>query len=587
LKPARGKRVALKISNKAPYAEVQSKGREKWKAYHSNDFAEDEEYSLVYQDGQEALFLPGTREFFTLKRYKEESGKDYKRITLYLCSKDDLRRNENFNIESEEFEESEDEWEEPTGKKSKFQFKQDEIIARELQFQLDNEDPIHIPDDDEDAWNTTEKDTQQLDAKDKSNEVLSEDSHGNSDLKPVPEETKKYQSITDVVQALGKEVDQSQQFFFVIRRGSTLQRKLTIWQREARKKSPKHRVMVHFAGESGIDNGALAKEFFTNLVSEIGENIFPNGSPKDSMLDVHNGTFYTCGQIVAASIAQGGPPPSFLEDCVYAMLVNSNVDLSTLVPQTHLTSQEQALLEAIKNDPITLQDIILEHAYTGKIDKDHVDDIVGTVMVSLVSKRLLYLDAFRKGLDLYGLPELIQLNGDLCKHLFVIGQGGKAADANYVVSCLMPYYSDEGSNKRTIEEGMVDSFQDLLINFEDEQVTGYTEALACNDGEDSIANTEGIHDERSSYQSPDLTPAGVLGWLTGQKHVPINGENLKIHVNFDHDCMVRNNMHTICFPIVGSCGREITLPVEHMKTTEDFQRVFMIAFCKSQQFGNR
>ena len=59
-KPARGKRVAQKISNKVPYAEVRLKGIEKWKAYHSNKFIGDEEYCLTYQDGQEALFLSGT-----------------------------------------------------------------------------------------------------------------------------------------------------------------------------------------------------------------------------------------------------------------------------------------------------------------------------------------------------------------------------------------------------------------------------------------------------------------------------------------------------------------------------------------------
>ncbi|CAB4017908.1 Hypothetical predicted protein [Paramuricea clavata] len=135
---------------------------------------------------------------------------------------------------------------------------------------------------------------------------------------------------------------------------------------------------------------------------------------------------------------------------------------------------------------------------------------------------------------------------------------------------------------------MVDHFQDLLISLEDdEQVTGYTEALAWNDGQDSIANTEGNDKETGSYQSPDLTLAGALGWLTGQKHVPINEDNLKIHVDFDHDCMTRNNLHTVCFPVVGACVRNVTLPVEHMKTSDDFKRVFLIAFSKGQSFGNR
>ena len=33
------------------------------------------------------MFLPGSNmEFFTLERYREELGKDYKRITLFLCT---------------------------------------------------------------------------------------------------------------------------------------------------------------------------------------------------------------------------------------------------------------------------------------------------------------------------------------------------------------------------------------------------------------------------------------------------------------------------------------------------------------------
>ena len=36
----------------------------------------------------------------------------------------------------------------------------------------------------------------------------------------------------------------------------------------------------------------------------------------------------------------------------------------------------------------------------------------------------------------------------------------------------------------------MDHFQDLLINLEDESVTGYTEALAWDDGTDSIGNIE-------------------------------------------------------------------------------------------------
>ena len=45
-------------------------------------------YHLLYEDGSHAIWVPGTerKEKFTLKRYKEEIGKDYKRITMFLCT---------------------------------------------------------------------------------------------------------------------------------------------------------------------------------------------------------------------------------------------------------------------------------------------------------------------------------------------------------------------------------------------------------------------------------------------------------------------------------------------------------------------
>ena len=57
---------------------------------HSHDdqsFCVLEEYVLLYPDGKEALFLPGiTTTRFQLDSYKEELGKSYSQIVLYLCS---------------------------------------------------------------------------------------------------------------------------------------------------------------------------------------------------------------------------------------------------------------------------------------------------------------------------------------------------------------------------------------------------------------------------------------------------------------------------------------------------------------------
>lgn len=79
LKPKRGKRLALE------------KAFEKWKTYNSNLY-EGEDYVLFLDNGQEALFLPRPgKEFFSLHHYQEEVGKDFKPITLYLCTATSLR----------------------------------------------------------------------------------------------------------------------------------------------------------------------------------------------------------------------------------------------------------------------------------------------------------------------------------------------------------------------------------------------------------------------------------------------------------------------------------------------------------------
>ena len=132
----------------------------------------------------------------------------------------------------------------------------------------------------------------------------------------------------------------------------------------------------------------------------------------------------------------------------------------------------------------------------------------------------------------------------------------------------------------------MDYFQDFLIQLEDNKVSGYSEAIAWKNQDEQDESVACGSDEHQEYfQSADLTPAGILGWLTGQKHAPINGENLKITIQFNHNCMEINPSHKICFPVVGACGRQITFPVVHMKTKEEFNSVFMTAVSKGQAFA--
>ena len=86
LKPVRGKKLPLKVKTTINYDDLKKRAIEKH-SHHDQSFCDLEEYVLLYPDGKEALFLPGiTSTRFQLDSYKEELGKPYSQIVLYLCS---------------------------------------------------------------------------------------------------------------------------------------------------------------------------------------------------------------------------------------------------------------------------------------------------------------------------------------------------------------------------------------------------------------------------------------------------------------------------------------------------------------------
>ena len=275
-------------------------------------------------------------------------------------------------------------------------------------------------------------------------------------------------------------------------------------------------VRVHFSGEQGIDSRAMAKEFFTITLPNIGSVIFPNGQPVDSTFHVHNGNFKACGELVAASIAQGGPAPCFLEESVYGLMADPNVPLQQFDTEKHLMTSEKELLNAIKDDIMAHTDTIIEHGYTGTIDDSHIEEILSSVAI-----RLVYLKEFLNGLDSSGMKNIIQTHPEACKPLFVKDAGNNdAVHANYLFSSLHVEHAEEGISRRKVEESTMDLLQDFLLRLEDDpndNCSGYAEAMAsCDDtGKEAAGSKEEL-------LLPDLTPASVLGWLTGQKHKPIS-----------------------------------------------------------------
>lgn len=204
------------------------------------------------------------------------------------------------------------------------------------------------------------------------------------------------------------------------------------------------------------------------------------------------------------------------------------------------------------------------------------------------------MNEFLGGMKAYGLPDLIKNAPEACKPLFVNGNFKKTLepDANYLLSIINPMYSEDGSSRKKVEESIIDFFQDTLLSFDDGRVSGYKSAVAWNydhelgnlSANQTIPEIESLP-STDNFESPDLSVAGIMQWITGQRHKPVGGEKFGITVLFDHECMQRNPQHTVCFPRVGACAKEITFPTCHMQTEKEFIDLFLLAYCKGQAFA--
>ena len=546
-----GKKLPISVPRNATYALILERAVEKWTAF-DRKFNSEDSYALIYEDGSHARFLPGSsKHFFDLEMYKTELGKDFKRITLYLCTSFDL----DMCLNPSKDDDREAKYEDDT-----------EVVWEELDHMLDTETGV--------SSDVSVKVMQQIE-EDKQIAQIIQDQLCDDQFCEMG-----VKCTDDVYKIAKSKVDADQQFKITIRRNAPLSRRLLLWQRETKKSSPTSQVNVHFIAEDGIDSGALRKEFLENTMQEIKTVMFPNGNPIHSTYHVQNGNFRTCGEIVAASIAQDGPAPCFFEPCAFDAIWK-DVDLLNIRDE-HLTAEEHIILHNIREDCTKHLDFIVENGYSGQVTNDHIEEIISSIKVSFVSRRSLYMNEFKVGLNTYGLGDLISSHPDICKKLFLQNYYAETVpDGNYLISLLKPRYSPEATSKRLVEESLMDHMQDLLISFEDKKVTGMSAPVAWKDDDAEVGETENT-DTEEVLETADLSVAGIMGWLTGQKHKQSYGAKPTITVHFDHECLKRNPKHTVCYPLVGACGRDLTLPVAHMQTKEKFEEIFVTGFCMGQ-----
>ena len=85
----RGSKLPVQVGKDSTAFEVLSRAVEKH-ANHDQFFASMEEYVLLYPDQKVVQKVPGSKDDFTVFRYKKELAKPYSKVDLYLCKVYDL-----------------------------------------------------------------------------------------------------------------------------------------------------------------------------------------------------------------------------------------------------------------------------------------------------------------------------------------------------------------------------------------------------------------------------------------------------------------------------------------------------------------
>ncbi|XP_057698303.1 uncharacterized protein LOC130919527 isoform X2 [Corythoichthys intestinalis] len=349
----------------------------------------------------------------------------------------------------------------------------------------------------------------------------------------------KPKSLEDVLLFLTQQIDTTSEFKLCVDREDLLDRGLRQWKRR-KTASPASVLKVVYIGEADIDTEAIRKEFLTEMISGIEKRFFEGAgtqgkTPKYSLTDLDNDNFRTIGEIMAVSLAQGGPPPAFLKEWCYNFLCLGEIYCQSL-SKDDVTDSESCVLISRVEDSTDVQslmiyaDKIINCGYTSQIKLDCKERIIQAIVKHSATRVIPMLQQLRKGMELYGLVNQMASNPAACHSLFVPGKITEP-DADFMMMNCQPHYSEKGTSNERAERKVINFLQDFL------------EELEMPDGEtDSAAG-----------DTEPLTVPHVLQWMTGQSHIPVlpdERRHFKITFNFDHKCRERLGDHLVCYPIV-------------------------------------
>ena len=90
LKFCQGRNLPVTVPSSASRDDILTKAVTKHANHDKNLIRDVLRYTLLYPDGTEVKTLPGSSDCFVIYKYKDEIGKSYSRVTLYIATKSDV-----------------------------------------------------------------------------------------------------------------------------------------------------------------------------------------------------------------------------------------------------------------------------------------------------------------------------------------------------------------------------------------------------------------------------------------------------------------------------------------------------------------
>ena len=557
LKPKRGQRLALRVNVKDPYMNILEKAKSKWKNYYSDTYKEDKEYVLSYSDGKSAQFLPGTYQFFDLQEYKKETGKDFKRIVLFLCTVEDHLLSESGGAALNDL----GECFEPPGK-----------VGRIV------DDDFYV----DDLLGTVQIEGQLLADKGQTDVLLS--STAEEEMKPPPLQGPSLVEEVAVKSDHGKEllnfkdkVNNIGLFFQEIDSTELAVRRRKIWSDTILKlkrvfKDGVKPLTIHFIGEAGVDAGGPKKEFFSLMFSEAKKILLTtgNGSNFTFLHDVEkcrNGDFRTFGSLLAMALLEGCAGPRCFMPAVVARLLNGSAIQPSLedIPDLEMQMKLKELLDAETEAEFqSLMDSFPERYMCG-VTRMHVNysdrgvliqDIAQHFCLSLCNEEI---QEVRRGLDLLGLLRVLEEHYEESKLEFLLSSKDSASN---ITSLYTNIEYSKGMEKEAEE--------DIYYNF-----TNFLEKLE-HEGSMHLMKIELNEDGSETETTKEISLQEVAQFCTGSRFITHEMKG-KGTISFD-------NARKYGTVVVNTCSIGLTFPVIERYSASP--EVFIESFTEDMRTGS-